>query len=250
MKVALTIGGSDPSGGAGIQSDLNTFRDMGVRGLSVVSAVTAQNSSMLDSKVNIPSSFLIRQIEVILNEFRPISVKTGMLGNANAVGALARFLKGERGLCKNLVIDPVMASSSGFMVIDEQGIKGLKRLISLSLVVTPNIMEAQALSGVCIKDVSDMEAAARRIYSLGTANVLVKGGHLKGDPVDVLFDGRGFSYYKGKRLKGRKGIFHGTGCMLSAAVTALLARGYTVKDSVGLAKAYVADALKKRGARG
>ncbi len=246
MKTTLTIAGSDPSGGAGIQSDLTTFRDFGVFGLSAIASLTAQNFSGVDAFMNAPPLFLIKQIETLLKEFNVNAIKTGMLGSAKNMSALAGFFKTNDFKGFKIVVDPVMRSSSGMSLIDRDGLREMKKLVSFAMLATPNIPEAEALAGIKIRDESDMEEAARIIYSYGPLNVLIKGGHLKGAPVDVLYGKDGPHYFKGKRIRCGKRALHGTGCMLSAAIAAGIAKGEPLIASIGKAKKYVEDTVKKR----
>jgi hydroxymethylpyrimidine kinase/phosphomethylpyrimidine kinase len=245
MKTALTIAGSDPTGGAGVQADLRTFSDFGIRGLSAITALTAQNGSTrkgVKGVMAVPPRFLIKQVEAFLGAFTIDAVKIGMLAKADSVDAVGRIIK-KRGL-KNVVLDPVFRSSSGYPLLQKDGLGAIKRLLPLVTVVTPNIDEAAALSGIKVIDTKGMEEAAVIISSFGPRYVLIKGGHLKGSPVDVLFDGRRFYQYKGRRIK-RKDL-HGTGCILSSAIAAGLARGRTVKRATEDAKAYLMKVLRER----
>lgn len=244
MRTVLTIAGSDPCGGAGVQSDIKTFEAFGLRGLSAVTALTAQNRRGVQASLDVPARFLTRQIDVLLEEFRVDAVKIGMLGSYANLRAVAGIIRERR--LQNVVLDPVLRSTGGFPLIDKRGAGRFHELFACSTVVTPNIAEAEAISGMEIESVEDMDEAARRISSLGPPFALVKGGHLKGRPVDVLFDGKRAHRFKGTRLRGPKGRFHGTGCMLSAAIACALAVGLPPIKAVGEAKAYVERALAKR----
>lgn len=244
-KTILTIAGSDPSGGAGAQADLRVFADHGLYGLSVITAITAQNSTEVVASAPVPAQLLKKQVEVLLGEFRPLAVKTGMTATASNIRAVCRVIKAHR--LRNIVVDTVMRSTLGFSLLDSEGMGELKRLVALSVISTPNIPEACALAGIEIRGVDDMEEAARLIRRAGPACVLVKGGHLEGSPVDVLFDGERFYRFRGRRLKGDKKRFHGTGCVLSSAIASNLAIGRSVVDSVGLARRYLHSVLIGRG---
>ncbi len=244
MKTALTIAGADPSGGAGIQSDIITFRDFGLNAASVITALTAQNGVRVRAVLPVPARFIARQITTLLEEFDIASVKIGMVGSGENAAAIARVIK--RNKLKNIVLDTVLRSSGGQRLIDRNGVEGIKTLIPLSAVVTPNLMEASALTGLPVRDLEAMEEAARRIHSMGAGSVLVKGGHLKGDPVDILYDGKRFTRFTGRRLEGGAKKLHGTGCILSAAIAAGLARGRGVRRSAADAKAYVEETLRQR----
>lgn len=243
-KNVLAIAGSDPSGGAGAQADLSVFHSLGVRGLCALSALTAQNSSRVYSCEPVKPAFVVKQVEALLREFRIDAVKVGMTGSGANAKAIAALIK-KHGL-KNVVVDTILKSTSGYPLTDPGGLKELKRLISLCSIVTPNIPEASALTGIAIKGVPDMEEAARAIYGLGPKYVLIKGGHLKGAPVDVLYDGKVFSHYAGRRLRGDKGRFHGTGCILSSAIAAGLALGKPMGLAVQDARAHLNLALRMR----
>ncbi len=244
MKKVLAIAGFDPSGWAGVQADLRTLEDFSVMGLSVVTSLTAQNRRAVKATLHIPPAFVRKQITALLEEFEPDAVKIGMLGSAGNVAMLVRALRGAK--LRNIVLDPVFRSTSGMPLLEKRGIKALEAMFPLAAVVTPNVPEASIISGVEIKSVKDAEEAARRIYSLGPAHVLVKGGHLKGAPADILYDGSGFEYYGGKRIMARREVLHGTGCVLSSAIAAGLAAGEPVKKAVRDARAYLAEVLEDR----
>lgn len=240
MKIALTIAGSDPSGGAGIQADLKVFRSLGVYGLSAIAAVTAQNSSAVKSFVAVGSKMLKEQLTALLTEFRPDAIKTGMLYSAANVNIVADIVR-DYGLNK-LVIDPVIISSSGKRLTGMSAVKLLRqKLMPLCTVITPNISEASVLTGIKISEASDIEKAAKYLKEMGAGGVIITGGHLNKTATDVLFDGE-FHYFRSKKLPGE---YHGTGCCFSAAVTALLAAGYSLPDAAGLAKRFMNRALKK-----
>ncbi|HLB25657.1 MAG TPA: bifunctional hydroxymethylpyrimidine kinase/phosphomethylpyrimidine kinase [Nitrospirota bacterium] len=241
-EAALSIAGSDPSGGAGIQADIKTFALMGVYGMAVPAALTVQNTRGVISVKALPPKLIIEQINAIFDDIRPGAVKTGMLLNAATVGAVAATLRERR--AKNIVVDPVMVSSSGKRLLKKDAVGALTGLLfPLAALVTPNVAEAALLSGIEIKNVEDAKEAARRIRALGPRAVLVKGGHLPGAPIDVLFDGRTFTHYTGRRVGGKD--IHGAGCVLSAAVTAGLAKGLSLRDAVAAAKGFVSKAIKK-----
>ncbi|MEK6759085.1 MAG: bifunctional hydroxymethylpyrimidine kinase/phosphomethylpyrimidine kinase [Deltaproteobacteria bacterium] len=241
QKTILTIAGSDPSGGAGAQADLKVFADHGLYGLSAITALTAQNSSEVVASVPVSSEFLKMQVEVLLDEFRPLAVKTGMTATASNIRAICRIIKAHS--LRNVVVDTVMRSTLGFSLLDRQGLAELKRLVALSVIATPNIPEAAVLAGIEIRGIAGMEEAARFIHRLGPACVLVKGGHLAGTPVDVLFDGERFYHFSGRRLKGDKKRFHGTGCILSSAIASNLANGKSIAGSVDHARKYLHSVL-------
>ena len=245
MKKVLTIGGSDPSGFAGIQADLLTFSLFGTRGLSAITAITAQTEKGVKAIWPVSPVLVKKQVETLLEKFRIDAVKIGMLGTVENVDAVKKLIKKWK--LKNVVLDPVLKSTGGYPLLDKKGIGSLKKLLRSVTLVTPNLSEAGILSGVRVKTIEDMERAAKKIHSLGCRHVLIKGGHLKGAPIDVLYDGKMVFYYRGRRLKGKRERFHGTGCLLSSAIAAGLARGESMKTAVKDAKGYVREALQKRG---
>ncbi len=239
---ALTIAGSDSSGRAGIQADLGAFAAFGVRGLSAVTALTVQDSAGVQAVFDVPADFVTRQIVSARRE-KPAAVKTGMLANDQVVEAVARAL-GNAGGAK-LVVDPVMTSTSGYRLLDKPGVTALvRRLLPICLVLTPNLDEAEELSGLTVRTTDQMREAARVIHGKGAPYVLVKGGHLEGDSTDVFFDGSSFEEIRGRRVEGAD--THGTGCVLSAAITARLALGDSVLDAIVAAKQFVTETLVKR----
>jgi len=237
---ALTIAGSDSGGGAGIQADLKTFSAFRVFGMSVITAVTAQNSMGVQGVESLPPAFVALQLDSVLDDFGADAAKCGMLSTAPIIEAVAEVLR-ERPIA-NLVVDPVMVSKSGDPLLRPDARRALvERILPLALVVTPNLPEAGALTGFPVTDRESMEEAARRIADLGPRHVLVKGGHLKGDPVDLLWDGHVFREFRGERIDSPN--THGTGCTLSAAIVAGLALGQSLTDSIARAKAYVTRAI-------
>ncbi|MFQ5441651.1 MAG: bifunctional hydroxymethylpyrimidine kinase/phosphomethylpyrimidine kinase [Thermodesulfobacteriota bacterium] len=255
MKNALAIAGFDPSGWAGLLADSETFKALGLKGYGAAAALTAQNLTTVKGVTAVEPGFLSREIETLLEEFEMDAVKVGMLATAANVRVVGRVLK--KGRMKNIVLDPVMRSTGGRMLLSREGVKVLiSELLPLSTIVTPNINEATVISGIKIKGMVEMEAAAEKIFSLGPGSVLIKGGHLQGPPVDVLYDGKDFYYFRGRRIKGAKEIFHGTGCVLSSAIASGLAMGRPLKEAVEGAKKYLEkvimerkDLLKGRGSR-
>lgn len=242
MKKVLTIAGSDPSGGAGIQADLKTFAALGAHGMAVITSLTAQNSIGVQGIHCIAPEFVERQIESIASDMGSDSVKTGMLANAGIVSAVAKKIRGGR--LGRLVVDPVMVSKSGAALLDKEGRAAMsKLLLPLAWLVTPNIPEAEVLAGIKIKGIKDMEKAARAIKKLGPENALVKGGHLDGKPTDVLFDESGFVHFTMDRVETRNS--RGTGCALSAAIAAGLANGKPLREAMQEAREYIQAALKK-----
>jgi hydroxymethylpyrimidine/phosphomethylpyrimidine kinase len=242
VKTALTIAGSDPSGGAGIQADLKTFSRLRVYGLSVITALTAQNTSGVVGVMEVSPSFIASQLDAVLTDIRVDAVKTGMLSSAGTVEVVAEKMKQYQ--VRNLVVDPVIASTSGTSLLDREAIGTLSRtLLPLALVVTPNRHEAEILTGKTMVRPDDMEEAALQLHALGARFVLIKGGHWPGsEATDLLFDGKGFSYLRADRIQSPN--THGTGCVLSAAITAELATGKGVHEAVQQAKLFITQAIR------
>jgi len=243
-RSALTIAGSDPSGGAGIQADLKTFAALGVYGASVITAVTAQNTVGVLEAAVLSADLVTAQIEAVASDIQIHSAKTGMLGDAAVVEAVAAAIKDLE--LPLLVVDPVLASSSGSRLLDDDGLQMLcAELLPLAHVVTPNIPEAEVLSGTQIESDDDLKDAARRIHDLGAAAVIVTGGHRSssGEVTDVLFDGRTFSQFIVPRVDVAN--VHGTGCAFAAAVAAYLALGHPLGDSASNAQQFVANAIAR-----
>jgi hydroxymethylpyrimidine/phosphomethylpyrimidine kinase len=239
---ALTIAGSDSGGGAGIQADLKTFSAFRVFGMSVITAVTAQNSIGVQGVFDLPPEFVGRQIDSVLADFGADAVKIGMLSTSPIIGAVADRLRAYRP--ERIVLDPVMIAKSGNPLLQPDARTALiKELLPLALVVTPNLHEAEALAGMPVTTERDMEEAARRILALGPRNVLVKGGHLRDSATDILWNGRDLSRFTAPRLDSTN--THGTGCTLSSAIAAGLARGHALRDAIGEAKAYVTAAIRE-----
>jgi hydroxymethylpyrimidine/phosphomethylpyrimidine kinase len=244
---ALTIAGSDSGGGAGIQADLKTFSAYRVFGLSVITAVTAQNSVGVQGVENLPPAFVAQQLRSVLEDFGVDAAKCGMLSVAPIIEAVAGVL-GEHPIDK-LVVDPVMVAKSGDALLQPDAVAALiRRILPLALVVTPNLPEAEVLSGITVSRRDEMEEAARRIGKLGARHVLVKGGHLKGDAVDILWNGREMTAFQVPRIESSN--THGTGCTFSAAIAAGLAKGRPLGEAVREAKAYVTKAIREGFALG
>lgn len=244
MKKILTIAGFDPSGWAGVHADLKTFEDFSLMGLSVITSLTAQNRKTVKATLHVPPAFVRKEITTLLEEFEPDAVKIGMIGSFGNVSMLARLLSDKK--LKDIVLDPIIRSTSGHPLLEKKGVKALESLLPFVTLVTPNAPEASIISGIKIRNMKDAEDAAKSIFSLGPANVLIKGGHLRGEPVDVLYDGKVFEYYRGKRIKAGRVVLHGTGCILSSAIAAGLARGKTVKKAVLNARDYLEKTLSER----
>ena len=244
---ALTIAGSDSGGGAGIQADLKTFSAFRVFGMSVITAVTAQNSLGVQGVENLPPAFVALQLRSVLSDFGAGAAKCGMLSTAPIIEAVAATLADDP--VEKLVVDPVMVAKSGDALLQPDARQALiERVLPLALVVTPNLPEAGSLAGIPVASRPDMEEAARRIHRLGPRYVLVKGGHLKGDAIDLLWNGKVFTAFRAPRIDS--GNTHGTGCTLSAAIAAGLARGQAIGDAIRDAKAYVTRAIREGFAAG
>jgi len=238
----LSIAGSDPSGGAGIQADLKTFAALGVYGMAAISGLTAQNTRGVSAIQPLPAAFVAAQIDAVFEDIRVDAVKLGMLGEADVVTAVADCLR--RWQPPVIVLDPVMLAKSGAALLAESAVESLRRqLLPLATIITPNLPEAGALLGVpAPADLPAMRQAARALHALGPAWVLLKGGHLPGeDCTDLLHDGREFVEFPGRRIPTAH--THGTGCTLSAAIAAGLARGLAMPRAVAQAKAYLTAAI-------
>ena len=240
---ALTIAGSDSGGGAGIQADLKTFAALGVYGMSALTAITAQNTVGVQGVVELPASFVGLQIDAVLTDIGADAVKTGMLSNSEIIAVIAAKMQEYR--VDNLVVDPVMVAKSGDPLLRPEARQALiERLIPLAKVLTPNLQEARVLTGLEIESLEDMKEAARAIQRLGARHVVVKGGHLPGSPqsIDVLYDGHDFTEFAAPRIATRN--THGTGCTFASAIAAGLAKGQSVPEAVGAAKAYLNAVLR------
>jgi hydroxymethylpyrimidine/phosphomethylpyrimidine kinase len=238
---ALTIAGSDSGGGAGIQADLKTFAALGVYGCTALTAVTAQNTIGVRAVQELPAALVAAQIDAVLEDIGAGAVKTGMLASSAIIEAVADCLRRYSDL--PLVVDPVMVAKSGDRLLAHEAIRTLQdKLLPLAFLVTPNIPEAEVLAGMPITGVADLGEAARRIAANGAAHVLIKGGHLPGPPVDYLWDRASVMQFPGERVTTTS--THGTGCTLSAAITAQLARGAPLRTAIQVAKTYVTEALR------
>ncbi|QQE73019.1 bifunctional hydroxymethylpyrimidine kinase/phosphomethylpyrimidine kinase [Brevibacillus composti] len=239
---AMTIAGSDSGGGAGIQADLKTFHQLGVYGTSAITAITAQNTKGVAGVYPLPAEAVVQQISEVLSDIGAEAAKTGMLFNAEIIEAVAGEIK-KFGLDK-LVVDPVMIAKGGAKLLQDEAIAALKRhLLPLAEVVTPNLPEAECLSGLQIVTPEQMREAARAIHQLGARHVMMKGGHLQGDAiVDILFDGRDFYEMAHGRIQTRH--THGTGCTFSAALTAELAKKTPLVQAVEKANRFIVAAIQ------
>jgi hydroxymethylpyrimidine kinase/phosphomethylpyrimidine kinase len=236
----LSIAGSDPSAGAGIQADLKTFQALGAFGMTVPTGLTVQNSRGVFGVQPVSARMLLKQLESLLSDIKPDAIKTGMLLTGKNVDVVASVVK-KFGV-KNLIVDPVLQSSSGKALLDPAALASLKKKIfPRALIITPNIPEAEALTGISIKSEADMDFAAGRLLDMGPIYVLIKGGHRNGPATDTLYGGKTVLAFSTLR---RKGEFHGTGCVLSSAITVFIARGLPVEKAVEKAKQFVDMLLK------
>ena len=240
MKTALTIAGSDSSGGAGIQADIKTMTANGVYAMSAITALTAQNTTGVYGIMEVTPEFLANQLDCIFTDIRPDAVKTGMVSSGALIEVIAQKLTQYK--AENLVIDPVMVATSGAKLISDEAIETLKgKLLGLATLITPNIPETQVLSGMDIRTAEDMERAAKAIYEAYGCAVLCKGGHQLNDANDLLYSKEGARWYQGRRIANPN--THGTGCTLSSAIASNLAKGCSLDEAVERAKAYISGAL-------
>jgi hydroxymethylpyrimidine/phosphomethylpyrimidine kinase len=240
IPVALTIAGSDPSGGAGIQADLKTFHQFGVYGEAVITLLTVQNTTRVDRVETMSPDLVIAQLRAVIEDIPPAAAKTGALGTQAVVEAVAEDAAGFR---FPLVVDPVMISKHGAPLVSAEARRAIaERLIPRAFLVTPNLEEAAALTGRPVSNIADMRRAAEAIVALGARAALVKGGHLEGVPIDVLFDGIGWHEFSGDRTDTPN--THGTGCTYSAAIVAGLAQGLELREAVARAKRFINEAIR------
>jgi hydroxymethylpyrimidine/phosphomethylpyrimidine kinase len=238
----LTIAGSDSGGGAGIQADLKTITVLGGFGMSVITALTAQNTLGVYGIHDVPPEFVEAQFDAVATDIGVDAAKTGMLATSEVIRVVAGKIR-QYGIAK-LVVDPVMVSKGGMPLIREEAKKTLiEELIPLAFLLTPNIPEAEVLSGIRIATLDDMKAAARIIREMGAKHVVVKGGHLSGDAVDLLYDGKNFKEFRSPRIATED--THGTGCTYSAAIATALAFGNDVVGAVAGAKRYISEAVRQ-----
>lgn len=242
LKQVLSIAGSDSGGGAGIQADLKAMSANGVFAMSAITAITAQNTEEVTDVFELPLAIIAAQIDAVFDDFDVSAVKTGMLSSAAIVAMVAARLKSQQ--VANLVVDPVMVSKSGHPLLNPEAIEAMKtQLFPLALIVTPNVHEAQQLSGIEITSLADARQAAKTIHRLGCKHVVIKGGHLVSDrATDLLYDGRFFNVLKGDYIDTKH--THGTGCTFASALAAHLARERPVLDAVQAAKTYVTEAIR------
>jgi len=237
---ALTIAGSDSGGGAGIQADLKTFAALGVYGTSAITAVTAQNTVGVTAILALSPQMVAAQIDAVITDIGAHALKTGMLANAKIIETVVKKIQEHR--LRNLVVDPVMVATSGDLLIKKNAVAALRsQLIPLATVVTPNIPEAEELTGMALRTSEDIEESARRIVAMGARSVVIKGGHRAGPAVDLYYDGKKFTALHARRIRTKN--THGTGCTFSAAIAANLARGEKIERAVILAKKYITSAI-------
>jgi hydroxymethylpyrimidine/phosphomethylpyrimidine kinase len=240
LPCALTIAGSDSGAGAGIQADLKTFAALGVYGLSALTAITAQNTLGVRAALELAPALIEAQIDAVLEDFGATVAKTGMLASTSLITTVADCVRRWQ---LRLVVDPVMVAKSGAALLQPEAVETLRRvLLPLAEVVTPNLPEAEALTGQRIETLDEMRAAARALYELGPRHVVIKGGHRAAEPIDVYFAGSHYVELHAERIPTQH--THGTGCTFSAAITAFLARGYSVEQAVSEAKQYVTGAIQ------
>ena len=240
MRTALSIAGSDSSGGAGIQADIKTMTANGVYAMSAITALTAQNTTGVQGIFEVSPDFLAQQLDSIFTDIRPDAVKIGMVSSTGLIEVIARKLREYR--AENIVVDPVMVATSGAKLISDDAIAALKEhLLPLATVLTPNIPETEVLSGMAVRTPDDMVAAAKAISEQYRCAVLCKGGHQLNDANDLLWRDGTSKWFNGKRIDNPN--THGTGCTLSSAIASNLAKGYDLDTSVQKAKAYISGAL-------
>lgn len=238
---ALTIAGSDSGGGAGIQADLKTFAAFGVYGMTAITALTAQNTREVRAVVEASPAFVAAQIDAVMEDIGAVAAKTGMLASAAIVEAVADRVRAHH--LFTLVVDPVLVSSTGAPLLAPDALDALKTLLlPRAHVVTPNLDEASALAGFEVRTLEGMREAARAIQDMGPRYVVITGGHLDGEPVDLLYTVHDYIELRGVRIDARDA--HGTGCIFSAAIAAMLSRKATVPEAVGEAKTFTAEAIR------
>lgn len=241
MNTALTIAGSDSSGGAGIQADIKTMTTNGVYAMSVITALTAQNTIGVTGIMEVTPEFLAKQLDAVFCDIKPDAVKIGMVAAGELIEVIARKLREYE--AENIVVDPVMVATSGSRLIDEEAVEVLKGLLlPLATIITPNIPETEVLADMEIRSPADMETAAGQIYRKYHCAVLCKGGHSLNDANDLLYTERGAEWFRGRRIENPN--THGTGCTLSSAIASYLAKGKTVEEAVERGKEYISGALE------
>jgi len=239
---ALTIAGSDSGAGAGIQADLKTFAAFGVYGTSVITAITAQNTVGVTKILELPADLVAAQLDAVVEDIGAQALKTGMLANSAIIEIVAEKIREHR--LRNLVVDPVMVAKGGDLLLRPEAIEALRsRLIPLAVIVTPNLPEAEQLTGIRCTRLREIKECARQIIAMGARSVVIKGGHRKGPATDIFYDGKKFRELSAPRL--RTANTHGTGCTFSAAIAAGLAKGEKLENAVVQAKRYITHAIRK-----
>lgn len=240
MKNVLTIAGSDSCGGAGIQADLKTFSALGTYGMSAITAVTAQNTTGVFRVQEMDTDMVAAQISCIFEDIPVHAVKVGMVSSTEIIKTIAQGLKKHQ--APHVVVDPVMVSKSKYRLLRPEACTALvEYLFPLAEVVTPNLPEAEVILNRSIQSLREMQEAAREIHRMGPRYVVIKGGHLEGEPCDVLYDGQEFTSFHGERVPTKN--THGTGCTFSSAIAAYLAQDYPIEKAIGAAKAYIHTAI-------
>ena len=240
MRTALTIAGSDSSGGAGIQADIKTMQANGVYAMSAITALTAQNTTGVTGIMEVSPEFLENQLDAVITDIRPDAVKIGMVSSEKLIKTISKKLKEYH--AENIVVDPVMVATSGSRLISENAIETLKtQLLPMAAVITPNIPEAEVLAEMEIRSEKDMVEAAKKINEMYHCAVLCKGGHSLNDANDLLYQNGKATWFRGKRINNPN--THGTGCTLSSAIASNLAKGYSLEESIHRAKEYISGAL-------
>lgn len=241
MKHVLTIAGSDCSGGAGIQADLKTFSALGTYGMSVITSVVAENTSRVISIHDLPPSVLADQLDAVFEDIQVDAVKLGMLSDVNIMQTIVHKLTIYKP--PFVVIDPVMTAKGGQALMKAEALNALiEHIVPLAYVLTPNIPEAETMTGLSITTLEDMKIAADRIFTMGSKYVLIKGGHLDGTAIDLLYDGNNYTTYPCERIMTKN--THGTGCTFSSAIAACLAKGLPIEKAVDTAKEYITEAIR------
>ena len=233
--IALTIAGSDPSSGAGLQADLETFAACHVHGLSIVTAVTAQTPKKFNTLYMLPKKIISAQLSLLFSEYSIPAVKTGLLYKKNVIDLLIRRFKKQKEI--KLIVDPIMKATVGKTLLQPRALESLKKLISTAYIVTPNLYEASVLSGFLVRNLEEMRKALLQIYKLGPQYILIKGGHLREEPIDLFYDGKKIYEFEKKRIISER--FHGLGCRLSAALTAFIAQDFPILEAVQKSENYI-----------
>lgn len=241
MKTVLSIAGSDPTGGAGLQADLRVFKSLGVHGLSAPSALTVQSTKGVEDIMAVEERFFRRQLDVLLGDIRPDALKTGMLYAGHIIEAVAAAVREH--LLKDLVVDPVTVSSTGVALLEEDALEHMKTgLFPLARIITPNIYEASVYTGINVENDLDMERAAKMLREMGSEAVVITGGHFDRQAMDLYYDGKEMHRLTADKIEGD---YHGTGCAFSAAIAVFLALGHVPFDAARKAKIYVEEAIKR-----